>query len=466
MILAFLYLLTGSVVYLLFTTELAAADHAIENVRFTVFVLMLPIFIKYIVQLLSVPVYAYKNAKGRSFTVLDRLPRVSVLIPAWNEEVGIIKTVQSVVNTHYPNLEIVVINDGSTDGTHALVTDYISKYDKQQEHAKANIKYLCLSNGGKAKALNNALDCASGEFILTIDADSVMDSKAIKNVLKQFEDQHVGAVAGNVIVGNRRKNLALLQQLEYMYGFFFKRADSVFNAVYIIGGASAAYRKSTLEAVGGFDEDIITEDIEMSTRILAHGFKTRYAADAVVYTEGPVEWRGLCKQRLRWKFGRLLTFLKHRKLFFSIKANNPYLTFMLLPVAIYAEFLLLVEPVLFSLFYTYTIYMNDYVPLVFMILFMGALVCLQVWFDSKARFHRNMLCLAPVAWVLFYVIDLVEFQALVRSFKRFVTRQSLEWQSWNRVGLKHNKFAEKAPSMPIPNRDGSHLQGYLDPMVD
>ncbi len=139
-----------------------------------------------------------------------------------------------------------------------------------------------------------------------------MDSDAITKLLQRFDDPVVGAEAGNVIVGNRKQRLALLQQLQYLYSFFFKRADSVFNYVYIIRGAAAAYRKSSLNAVRDFDHDIITEDIEMSMRILSHGFKTRFAADAVVFTEEPIDLKGLGKQRLRWKFDRLMTFLKHK----------------------------------------------------------------------------------------------------------------------------------------------------------
>ena len=116
--------------------------------------------------------------------------------------------------------------------------------------------------------------------------------------------------------------------------------------------------------MGGFDHAIITEDIEMSTRILSRGYKTRYAADAMVYTEGPSDLKGLCNQRLRWKHGRILTFIKHRKLFFSPRQrHNPYLTFFLLPMAVYAEFLLLMELVLLGSFFVYTACTSDYLPL-------------------------------------------------------------------------------------------------------
>lgn len=442
-ILIVLYCLTGGVFYLAFTTEVNA-DPNVETLRLAIFIFMLPMLTKCVIQIVSALGYAYIEKRRFKSGSESSPPRVSVLIPAWNEEVGIIKTINSVLETRYSNLELIVINDGSTDKTGELVNDYIDRHNSQSTNASraknCQIEYIELSNGGKARALNQALAIATGEFIITVDADSIMDAAAITNLLKRFDHPYVGAVAGNVIVGNRKQRLALLQQLEYLFGFFFKRADSVFNSVYIIGGAAAAYRKTTLDAVKGFDQEVITEDIEMSMRILSHGFKTRFAADAVVFTEGPVDFKGLGKQRLRWKFGRLITFLKHKDMFFNRKLNNPYLSYLLLPVALYAELSLLLEPLLLVAFYGYTIYANDYVPLACVISFVTLLILYQIKTDTKASFHKNIICLAPIAWVLFYVIDLVELKALLKSIKRLIKKQELKWQSWDRVGLLSKKI--------------------------
>ncbi|WP_196140346.1 glycosyltransferase family 2 protein [Aliikangiella sp. G2MR2-5] len=442
-----LYSISFLVIYLALTTEYSPNDD-LAGVRLTIFALLAPIIFKYFVQLLSLPFYSplekIRRRKAIRQGMMNFSPKVSVLIPAWNEEVGILKTIQSVVNTAYKNLEIIVVNDGSTDSTHRLVTGYIAEFKKNSQSA-TEIKYLQLTNGGKARALNQGVRLASGEIIVTVDADSVMDEAAIEKLVPYFNDPKVGAVAGNVIVGNRSRPIEWLQQIEYLYGFFFKRADSVFNSVYIIGGAAAAYRKEVLEDVGGFDHEIITEDIEMSTRILSEGYKTRYATDVVVFTEGPADWKGLCNQRLRWKFGRLLTFMKHKSLFFSTnKKHNSYLTFLLLPMAVYAELTLMFEALLLAIFYGYTILTNDYVPLAFVIVFMTTLVVIQILCDSKRRFHQNLLLLAPIAWMLFYIIDLVEWQALCRSLKRLITRQELQWQKWVRVGLAQHTSQNEA----------------------
>ncbi len=433
-ILCLLYMVNIVVFYMYSVTQYKSTN-SFGGVRLIIFFLLLPIIIKYAIQLLMAPFYSLveriRAAKGKDYSE----PTVSVLIPAWNEEVGIIKTLDSVLNTQYKNLEIIVINDGSTDLTHKLVTEFVRDYETNN-HSNTTIKYIHLSNGGKAKALNQGLKLASGEFIVTLDADSMMDINAITNIIKRFTDKNVAAVAGNVIVGNRKKPIQVMQQLEYLYGFFFKRADSIFNSVYIIGGAAAAYRKHVLTELGGFDDSIITEDIEMSTRILAHGYKTRYAVDAIVYTEGPSDWKGLCDQRLRWKFGRFLTFIKHRKLFFSLKKqHNSYLTFILLPISVYVELTLLLEGFLLALFFGYTITTNDYLPLVLVILLMCLVMVLQIIIDPKAYFHSNLLVLAPVVWIVFYIMDIVEFQALYRSLIRLAKGEGIIWQKWSRGGL-------------------------------
>ncbi len=423
------YLLTATVFYMAWATE-PEPDITFTPLRWIMLLLFVPLALKYLVQLFAALVYGLTQARP---IFMGALPRVSVLIPAWNEEVGIVKTLKSALHSEYANLEIVVINDGSTDGTDQQIRGFIEGLTPAQ---RKNVQYLKLENGGKARALNRGLKLATGELIVTVDADSVLDKQAISRLVNRFVDPDVAAVAGNVIIGNRARSIECLQQLEYLYGFFFKRGDSVFNSVYIIGGAAAAYRRDVLMQLGGFDHSIITEDIEISTRILAHGYKTRYAHDAVVYTEGPADWKGLCNQRLRWKFGRLQTFFRHRSLFFKCSARpGPYLSWLLLPVALYAELLLLLEVVLMTVFFGYTIYTQDYLPLLFVIMVMSCLIWLQVLTDPKRDKHRNLLWLAPVAWLLFFFIDAVEFQALYRSIKRFCKGEALQWQKWVRKGL-------------------------------
>ncbi|WP_415911938.1 glycosyltransferase [Neptuniibacter sp. QD37_11] len=437
------YSLTGFILCLAYT-QTGHETEFLANYRLVLTLVFIPIIIKFLIQLITAPLSGVIDF-FRDKPALGQEPSVSVLIPAWNEEVGIINTLRSALAADYNNYEVIVINDGSTDKTHQLLSEFITYYTPNNP---IKLRYFVLENGGKAKALNHALQYAKGEIVLTIDADSLMHPKAIRNMVKKFSSDKVAAVAGNVAIGNGHAGLGIIQQLEYLCGFFMKRADSVFNAVYIIGGAAAAYRRSVLIEAGGFDHNVITEDIEISTRILGMGYHCRYAPDAIIYTEGPSDLKSLCNQRLRWKYGRFQTFLKHRELFFnSSKTNNYYLSWLLLPTALYAEFLLLLELPLLTLFFTYIVYTGDYITLSLCILLISALVSFQTSYDSQPRFHVRMLYYAPIAWLIWYVVDAVEFQALIRSLKRLKRKEGLQWQSWNRTGLANPSPTE--PEKPM-----------------
>lgn len=449
-LLLLLYTPTLAVEYLALTERYTPSEE-FTAVRLGILLLFTPIILKYVVHFLVAPWYpAIEFLRSRKHPP-THAPTVSVLIPAHNEEVGIRSTIQSVIATRYPRLEIIVINDGSTDRTDEAVTACIEEHRKTNRRPNVPIRYRRVANGGKAKALNIALSMARGDIIVTIDSDSVMDPRAIKNMVKHFADPRVASVAGNVVIGNRAKSIGLIQQLEYLYGFYFKRADSLLNAVYIVGGAAAAYRRNVIVETGGFDESIITEDIELSTRLQDRGYRVRYAADAIVYTEGPADISGLCRQRLRWKFGRLRTFYKYRHLFFSFKRrHNPYLCFLILPIALFAEALLFFEGVLLTIFYAYTFYTHDFVPLAVVILLLTGIIWLQILLDKNTRYHANLILLAPGAWLLFYFMDFIEYQALMRSISLLLKKRSPVWQKWVRVGVlrtaAHDTNISKVPA--------------------
>jgi biofilm PGA synthesis N-glycosyltransferase PgaC len=423
------------VIYCSFSSAHVPVD-GLEEIRFVILLLFSPILIKYFIHLAVAPWYARVIRRRSKGVPGSYSPSVSVLIPAWNEEVGIVATLRSVLATGYPALEVIVVDDGSTDGTGEAVMAFQEERGADPTCRPPHLIYRRVPNGGKARALNRALAEARGEIVVTVDADSVMHRDFLRRIVRPFLDPRVASVAGNVAIGNGRGFLGLMQQLEYLYGFYFKRADTLLNAVYIVGGAAAAYRRGMLVAAGGFDERIITEDIELSTRLLRHGHKVDYVADAMVYTEGPSDWRGLCRQRHRWKYGRLLTFHRYRDLFFRLGgAQSPFLTWLILPVALFAEGLLLIEPLLLSIFYGYTLITLDFLPLLVALSLICAVVAVQVVSDPQPRYHRRLLLLAPVAWLLFYVMDAVEYRALLCSLRDLVRRRRVGWQRWSRRGV-------------------------------
>lgn len=431
-----LYAITGGVVgYAIWNDQ--RNDVGWTWLRVAAIVVFIPSLVKYYLQVLTAPFFVlFMRRQERIYPDFPdgEHPNVSVLVPAWNEEVGVLTTLRSLERSTWTDFEVVVVNDGSTDNTRGAVLGYVVGAAGRRPDMK--VRYVEQPNGGKVRAMNNGLGQAAGDIIVTIDADSVVEPDTLTNLVKHYRRPDVSSVAGNVKIGNPQSVIGVVQQLEYMFGFYFKQADTILNTIYIVGGAAASYRRSAIEAVGGFDPTIITEDIELSTRIQAAGGRIEYAPDAIVYTEGPTTITGLCKQRLRWKYGRLLTFGRYRKLFFSFKrSHSTLLTWFILPIAFFSELLLLLEVPLLVVFYGYMFTSGDFLPMFFSIAITAVVIAVQVLTDPRRRTMLPMLWLAPVAWLIFYVVDAVEFQSLVRSLWKLARKQEVVWQKWNRTGV-------------------------------
>jgi len=366
------------------------------------------------------------------------MPLVSVIIPAWNEEVGVLKTLRSVIKNKYPNMQIIVVNDGSTDNSREIVDKFIAQYTLK--YKRRNIVHYYIENGGKGRALNYGIKKSRGELILTIDADSALAPDAVENLVEHFRDPRVSAAVGNVRVANiRGRIVSRMQKLEYLFGFYFKRAHCVMGAEYIYGGACAAFRRSTtFEYFGYFDEKNKTEDIEMSMRTKFHGMRSIFAEDVVCYTEGASSYLGLMSQRLRWKKGRFDTFLQYRRMFFSLDRNhNKFLGWFILPFALFSELQLLLEPIGATLLLTYSIVSGEYVSLALSMLFVGISYIVVALFGTRMSFRErlNLLLIWPITWPLFYLVVWIEFHALLRSSHMVLRGDTLEWQKWQREGI-------------------------------
>ncbi|GAA4904230.1 hypothetical protein GCM10025789_24120 [Tessaracoccus lubricantis] len=434
--------------------------------RWVVLVAMGPSLFRYGVQLVLAPLYEIVMSRRRrrlAARCVVRRPSVSVLVPAWNEEVGIEATVRSVLASDYPDVELVVVDDGSTDRTEEVMRRLVREHEASGRPGR--LVFRSQPNNGKSRAMNTALSLATGDLIVTVDADSVVEPDAIREIVRMYDDPKVMSVAGNVKIGNRDSVVGLIQQFEYMYAFFFKKADSLLNAVYIVGGAAASYRRSVFQRIGGFDETIITEDIEMSTRIQDAGGRVQYAPRAVIWTEGASDVVGLARQRLRWKYGRLITFWRYRWMFLSTASrHNLWLAWLVMPVTVIADALLLLEPVLLALIAAYTWVSHDFLPILVYAAALALLITFQVLTDVRRRRNLNLLPLAPFAWLLVYFVDAIEFQALVRSLVRISRRRGLDWQRWERTGVFSGEtetpeelaatLEEQTTPPPAPGRAG------------
>jgi len=266
-------------------------------------------------------VFQKRRARRRHFDPRFR-PPVSVIIAAYNEEKVIVRTVESILNNGYEDLEIIVVDDGSQDATLEVLRQSFGKDPK--------VRILTQPNGGKSSALNNAIAHAGRDILVALDADTIFRRNTIEKLVRHFGDPSVGAVSGNARVGNRKRWITRFQSIEYIYGFNLdRRALDLLNAITVVPGAAGAWRKELILKLGGFGNDTLAEDADLTLQIRREGFQIRYDEEAVAFTEAPEDMRGLAKQRFRWAFGTLQAAWKHRDALFVPKYGT--LGFVALP---------------------------------------------------------------------------------------------------------------------------------------
>ena len=241
--------------------------------------------------------------------VLNYEPSVSVLIAAYNEETVIRRTIESVLHSSYPLREVIVIDDGSQDGTAEAV--------RAAYAGDPRVTLMVKENGGKSSALNLGIESAVGEVLFCIDADTQLDSEAIRRLAGHFQDSKVGAVAGNVRVGNPVNIITFWQSLEYTTSQNLdRRAYALLNAITVVPGAIGAWRASAVKQVGGYLNDTLAEDMDLTWRLRMADFRLVNEPDAYAFTEAPQSFGGFFRQRFRWAYGTLQCLYKHRRALF------------------------------------------------------------------------------------------------------------------------------------------------------
>ncbi len=240
-------------------------------------------------------------------------PTVSVIVPAYNEERVILSSLERVLASSYPALQVIVADDGSKDATSELV---LAQYGSDPR-----ITLLTMTNGGKASALNRALVHARGEIVIALDADTQFLPDTIPKLVRWFVDPLIGAVAGNARVGNRINLVTRWQAIEYVTAQNVeRRALDALRAITVVPGAVGAWRRSALDAVGGYPVDTLAEDQDLTIAIQRQGWRVAYDVEAVALTEAPETFAALGKQRFRWSFGTLQCLWKHREV---LSSGNP-----------------------------------------------------------------------------------------------------------------------------------------------
>ena len=234
----------------------------------------------------------------------DFLPKVSVIVPAYNEEKVVNKTIHSLLASDYENFDIIVVDDGSSDSTYQRVLDEFGSHPWVRAFTKPN--------GGKARALNFGITQTDAEIIFGLDADTVFSSDAISKMVRHFHDPRIGAVAGNAKVGNRLNLLTNWQALEYITSQNLdRRAFDALNCITVVPGAIGAWRRNLVLQAGGFAHETLAEDADLTLAILRLGYEISYEPEAIALTEAPDTVSGFLKQRFRWMYGTLQASWKH-----------------------------------------------------------------------------------------------------------------------------------------------------------
>lgn len=258
--------------------------------------------------MLFVPMAVLSKHREDKQTNVKTYPKISIIIPAYNEEKVIAHTIEALLETIYPKKEIIFVDDGSNDNTLSIATRYNEK-----------IKVLHKDNGGKASALNYGLVYATGEIVVIVDADTIIGRHSLKEIVRGFEiNEHVAAVAGNIKVRNRVNWITKCQALEYITGIqIVRRAFDVFGSITIVPGALGAFKKSLLSESGSYGKETIVEDFDQTIKLLKAGLITQGSSKATAYTEAPNTLRDFVAQRKRWYRGNIQVLKRHSDALFN-----------------------------------------------------------------------------------------------------------------------------------------------------
>jgi poly-beta-1,6-N-acetyl-D-glucosamine synthase len=242
-------------------------------------------------------------------------PFVTLLVPAHNEEAVIARSVAAMLAIDYPAFEVIVIDDGSRDGTLAALQPLFT-----DPRLRVLVKH---ANEGKAMAMNDALPLARGEILMGLDADAEPDAQLLRWIVPHFDSPRVAAVTGNPRVRNAGSFLARLQAVEFSSIIsLLRRAQRIWGRIVTVSGVVAALRKSAVVDVGGFSPNMPTEDIELTWKLQKRHYDVRYEPRAICWMTVPLSYRGLVRQRLRWARGLAQVLHKHRDVLWTWKSRR------------------------------------------------------------------------------------------------------------------------------------------------
>ncbi len=413
----------NSYYYIQFSYYMAEAAYWLANILFYIFITCIIISIARILVLAYFATKEYWRERKNKLPPLSTTPKVSIIVPAYNEEVNAVRSLNNLLKSDYPNFDILFIDDGSKDSTYEKVSSTF-KEDKR-------IRVLTKTNGGKASALNYGIAQTDAEYVLCVDADTNIAADALHLLIRHFADDQVGAAAGNVKVVNEVNILTRWQSIEYITSQNFDRnAFASVNAITVVPGAIGLFRKKAIEDAGGFTSDTFAEDCDLTMRMLRAGYLIKNENDAIALTEVPETLNQFLKQRFRWSFGVMQSFWKNRDALF----NSDYGTLGLvaLPNILVFQILIpLIAPLADVFMFVGIFTGNGAIILLYYCLFM--LIDLSVAILAFAFEKENMLKLVWLIpqrivyrWLMLYI--------LYKSIRRAIRGQLQSWGVLKRTG--------------------------------
>jgi biofilm PGA synthesis N-glycosyltransferase PgaC len=391
-----------------------------EIILFIVVLLSITNLIRMAIYLISSDAYLVKSAIVKAKKIRQHLPTVTIIIPAFNEERTILRALSSAVESNYPanKLTVIVANDGSTDKTREIA----QLYKKMLPLGSPTLILQNRANQGKASAINYALRRhGSSRLTMCLDADSALRQDSLRSAVQYFRDRNIVACSSNVNIIDDGKLFALIQRFEYLVCYQMKRGQALLDIEYIVGGIGSIFRTSMLKRVGYYDSNTMTEDIDLTMKIIVQKRKSEkivYAHDSIVDTEAAHSMRELMQQRYRWKFGRSQSFLKHRSLFFSREdSHRMRLSWFILPYAIVQDVFFLLEPLVVLWFLYVSIMFGNVSIFISAMTVVTIYLLLNIWSSSHISIKERLTLTyyAPAMYVMMYVLSYAEFYALIRS---------------------------------------------------
>ena len=398
------------------------------NLLFSLFVICIVLSVARILFMGILASREHRREKRKSLPPLPGSPLVSIIVPAYNEEINAVGSVKNLLKTTYPNFNIIFVDDGSKDKTYENVAAAFKGDDR--------VTVLTKPNGGKASALNYGIAQTNAEYVLCIDADTKLLPDAMGLLVRHFADENVAAVAGNVKVGNEVNLITRWQSIEYITSQNFDRkAFSYINAITVVPGAIGAFRRAVIEKVGGFTTDTLAEDCDLTMRILREGYIVKNENSAIALTEAPESIGMFLKQRFRWSFGVMQSFWKNRDTLFNTRFKALWMIAM--PNILVFQILIPLVAPLADFFMVFGLLTGNALEIlkyygVFMLV--DASVAVIAFLFEKENMWR-LLWLIPqrlvYRWLMLYV--------LFRSIRRAIKGELQHWGVLKRTGNVQDK---------------------------